>query len=226
MEVNAGTPESDSSIVAAPAAPTGAERFIQLHSRPSVHLMILLVAFLHTHYHLPFAACALILHCIKLVFEMLGIATRQQNPIPTTLTTVFKQLKLVDRFRIYPICRHCWKLFQPDAPSDQSCCQLPVFQSCLRNFWTWGDASIKTTAHLVVPIQPLSDLLTEFLLRPGMEAEMERWAERSSSDGILSCIQDGNVWQMSETFNKKPFFSRHEVKKGELRIGVTIGMDW
>ena len=82
--------------------------------------------------------------------------------------------------------------------------------------------------ELCAPIQPLSSLLVEFLSRPGMEEVVEKyWKTRPKSPaGQRSDIMDGDLWKSLEGPDGKLFFDAEGDKSGELRIGVTLGIDW
>ena len=60
-------------------------------------IVLLLTTWLHLHYHLPHAACNLILRILRFVFITLGALGVDQK-VPLTLNTTLKHLGLADEF--------------------------------------------------------------------------------------------------------------------------------
>ncbi|KAK7002062.1 hypothetical protein R3P38DRAFT_2795073 [Favolaschia claudopus] len=62
------------------------------------------------------------------------------------------------------------------------------------------------TAHLVQPIQLLSDALRELLTRPGMVDAVNAWKRRPIVAGELKSIHDANVWKTIQGPDGTSFF--------------------
>lgn len=75
-------------------------------------------------------------------------------------------------------------------------------------------------------MQPLSSLLSEFLSRTGMEELVNSyWKTRAHRPGQLSDIMDGNIWRTAKGPDGSLFFNAED-DTDELRIAVTMGLDW
>lgn len=69
-------------------------------------IILLLMSWLHLHYHLPHAARNLILCVLRIIFITLGALNIESRP-PLTLNTTLKHLGLIDQFCILPTCTKC-----------------------------------------------------------------------------------------------------------------------
>ncbi|KAG1728034.1 uncharacterized protein EDB91DRAFT_1086205 [Suillus paluster] len=69
-------------------------------------VIILLVAHLHLHYHVPYQACNLVLKLLYTIFIAVGLLTVKDNTAQT-LTTAFGHTGLTDTFRIDAMCIKC-----------------------------------------------------------------------------------------------------------------------
>lgn len=75
-------------------------------------------------------------------------------------------------------------------------------------------------------MQPLRSLLAEFLSRPGIEEIVgTHWKTRTRKNGHRMDIMDGDLWSSLDGPDGKPFFDTND-NTDELRIGVTLGIDW
>ena len=208
-------------------------RFRSFHPRLLVRSLLLLVAFLHTSFHLPFAACAILLFAFRMTLEFLKVVDPKKT-IPLTLTSLLQQMHVRDDFKSQILCPSCWEIFEPDVFTDAGtlchACDDTVFRLLTSPAQPLSaEHKINRVPYLVLPIQPLSSLLSEFLLQPGIMEELEKWASVNSQHADsdqLSAIWDGRIWQESKAPDGKPFFARNQVPDGELRIGVTISLDW
>ncbi|KAF7366659.1 hypothetical protein MSAN_00923800 [Mycena sanguinolenta] len=83
---------------------------------------------------------------------------------------------------------------------------------------------------LQFPMKSLEEQLTALLQIPGMEDELAKSTDRAKSSirGKWTNIFDGKVCQELPTADGSRFFfpSDEELARGELRIGVTLGVDW
>ncbi|KAF7367179.1 hypothetical protein MSAN_00977800 [Mycena sanguinolenta] len=207
----------------------------------------LLVAFLLTRHHVSFRACGLILFAIALILSLMPGNVVKRDEFPGSLTTVFSQLNLEDRFRSYPICYLCHRIFDP-LGSDVLCpdCECEIYRPQTRSLFrrtfesapepttsrdldseeaVIGSTSNKRQAHVVAPIQRLSDDLRHLFSRPGVVPAVNAWKSRKRSEQDLKCIQDGNVWNSIKGPDDKLFFFKGDSDK-EIRLGVTFSLDW
>jgi hypothetical protein len=132
----------------------------------------LLIATLHTRFHVSFRACNLALTALRRI--LLGLELEGASTLPTSLTTVLSHLQLEDRFIILPSCPVCHKLYGPDSLSTAACerCAVPLFESQpLRRFIARVTRTTppKPPPVRAVPYAPISMLLADFFAREGME---------------------------------------------------------
>ncbi|KAJ6572665.1 hypothetical protein B0H10DRAFT_1964333 [Mycena sp. CBHHK59/15] len=213
-----------------------------LHPNWCVRGVIYLVAFLHTRYHVTFRACGLILSCLNFVFSALPGDLLRTARMLLTLKTVFSRLGARDQFTVYPVCYQCHKVFHPGVASDMICpdCELELFRPATRRLFDALDDGQPTVfesadneesfgvnreAHMVAPIQLLSVALAEFFARPGMVAAVKAWKTRTTVEGDLKCMQDGEVWKTLRGHDGELFFFGPSANE-ELRLGVTFSLDW
>lgn len=205
------------------------EIFNDCHKIWFIRIILTMVAFLHTRHNVSFRACAILLFTLNAIFLALGCVTLEAQ-IPINLTTVITRLDLDDRFQVFPLCKKCHRIFKSNIPSDTLC------PDC-------GNALFRTVSHTLfrrlsgrnppspppicsVPMQALSSLLVEFLSRPGMEYAIESyWKTRTCKDGFRADIMDGDIWKTAKGPDGKLFFDPEDTSD-ELRIGVTMSLDW
>ncbi|KAF8578426.1 hypothetical protein K439DRAFT_1621346 [Ramaria rubella] len=123
------------------------------------------------------------------------------------------------RFSIFVSCSNCWTLLSTEL--------MPVTEADALFEISWeARKRLKKcpTPKVVVPMAPLSTLISDFLMHEGMEKEVESWQNISSMPGTYSRVMDGAIWQSVVGHNGKHFFvPRHDE---ELHIGVTSSLDW
>ncbi|KAJ7725794.1 hypothetical protein B0H16DRAFT_1429796 [Mycena metata] len=206
----------------------------------------LLVAFLHTRHHVSFRACAVILMTLNIVFSAMPGNLLGGDTLPRSLTTVFAQLNLTDKFKVHPICYLCHKIFDPTVGSETICadCESRIFRPQTRSLFrrlfesapapvVAGDGdddsednpSVGGSPHVVAPIQPLSDALRDLFSRPGVVPAVNAWKTREQTPGELKCMQDGEVWRTIKGPDNKSFFFEGNCDE-EIRLGVTFSLDW
>ncbi|KAJ6628380.1 hypothetical protein B0H10DRAFT_2271548 [Mycena sp. CBHHK59/15] len=188
------------------SSPESDDEAVELHSRPYIRCLILLVAFLHTKHHTSFRACALILLALNFIFATIPGNLLGSQEIPRTLTTIFARLELTDRFMPAVI------------PASLGAEQIGEADDDL-------GYNAKRTPHLVAPIQLLSEGLKDFFDRPGMVRAVNSWKSRTIVEGELRSMQDAKVWNTINGPDNKSFFFGGKSEK-ELRIGVTLSLDW
>ncbi|KAK6992345.1 hypothetical protein R3P38DRAFT_2802819 [Favolaschia claudopus] len=138
------------------------------------------------HANITFPSCALLLQALNFVFTTIPGKLLGSQQMPRTLVTVFSQLGLTDKFKIFPICYLCDRIFtETDGFFLCPTCKVDIYHTQSRRLFNrffavdvigdnddTGDAGdfgfhSNKTAHLVQPIQLLSDALRDLLARPG-----------------------------------------------------------
>lgn len=211
-----------------PAPRSPGEVFLASHSNWVVRTLLTLVAFLHTKHHMSFRACGLILFILNILLTASGII-QPSEPMPVTLQTVIKRLDLEDRFTVYPVCSSCHHIFEPNVDADTICpeCDTAIFKPVSAALFEriTGRKPHPPPPVMAAPIQVLSSLLSDFLSRPDMENGCLDWKHRTEIPGELHDMQDGEIWKTIIGNDGKCFFDPED-DSDELRIGVTLGLDW
>jgi hypothetical protein len=105
---------------------------------------------------------------------------------------------------------------------------VPIFSS---DQTKRGNRRGNKTPLIKYPYLSLSDQLTSILTVPGVEGLLDEWRTKPRKEGEYRDIFDGEMCRLKL---KAPdgglFFSNlpHEIigPRGELRIGVNLGVDW
>ncbi len=78
----------------------------------------------------------------------------------------------------------------------------------------------------MAPLQVLSSLLANFLSLPGFEDLIDKYPKtRPRTAGRKTDIFDGNICREAVCPDGSKFFDPND-SSGELRIGVTMSLDW
>ena len=198
------------------------------HSLWFVRVILVLIAALHSRYRLPFRGCALALICLGLLFSSLRLVP-EDEPIPRTLDTVLKRLNLQDCFKIHPTCGTCRQVFSPSIPTDTKCgkCDLTLFRPAASTLFAQirNQKPPPPIPKVAVPIRILSEALPDFLNRGDNERSCEAWRSHTSVPGVYEQIWDGDVWKTIQGPDNKLWFDP-TTDTTELRLGVTISIDW
>jgi hypothetical protein len=193
-----------------------------------IRILLMLVAFLHTRYHVSFRACDILLSCLNLIFLHLDLID-VDSQIPKSLRTVIKRFDLDDRFTVYPICHICHRIFKPGIPSNAMCpdCDAALFKAISPTLFERirGKPAPPAPPVCAAPIQVLSSLLVDFLAQPGIETAAEEWKSRVEEPGKYKDIMDGEVWRTMKCADGSLFFDAADDSE-ELRLGVTMSLDW
>lgn len=214
--------------------------YLASHHMWFVRITLVVIVLLHFSYHLPFAACDLALFLSYLIFKGLKIVSKKDQ-VPITLTTAIRRLDLRDRFKILPVCPapSCQHVFLGDLQrvidNEHRCteCDELVFEptsdtlveEVLGLFMGRKEKSKKPPVpKLVVAYRPISELVAEFLSRDGMVEKMDEWRHKPRADDVLGDIMDGRIWKELKGADDRPFFGEHCPE--ELRIGITVNLDW
>jgi len=77
-------------------------------------------------------------------------------------------------------------------------------------------------------MKSLEEQISDLLAVPGVEDELDAWRRKDRVPGEYTDIFDGNVCKELPGYDGKPFFlpDQKEVEDGELRVGVSLGVDW
>lgn len=198
------------------------------HSNWIVRVILTLVALLHTKHHLSFRACTLLLSVLSLLLLSLGVI-QLTEPMPTTLHTVIKRLDLGDRFTIFPICSTCHRIFEPNVNVNILCpdCDTAIFKPLSATLFEriTGRKAHRPPPVAAAPIQVLSSLLADFLSSPEIETSCSEWKTRKETPGELHDMPDGRIWKNLRGHDGEPFFNKTD-QSSELRLGVTLSLDW
>ncbi len=191
--------------------------------------IVLLTTFLHTHHHVTFRACDLILSTMRTIFEAFKLIDKNDK-MPETLTTALKHLDLEDRFHVLIECTQCRRLFQPNIPNPQvKCpyCEVPLYHPVHRSaiMRICRRTPRNPIPKTVVPLRLLSAALAYLVKQPGMEVLFDSWRSRAPlPEGTFNCMQDARRWNIIKAHDGKPFFGPDY--NDELRIAVIFHIDW
>lgn len=214
-----------------PPKRSATEIFKGSHDLFFVRILFIIVAYLHIHHNVSFRACSALLACLNslLLFLHLLPPDDLSKHIPINFATIVKRLDLGDRFRTFPVCTSCHQLFKNHIPVNSRCpnCNTALFNPPSRQLF---ERLIRRKPPpppplCAAPIQTLSSQLQDFLSQDGIEDAVELWRHRVVSDDTYTDIMDGEVWRTVKERNGSPFFNLPE-DTTELRLGVTISLDW
>lgn len=203
---------------------------------PAVVLTSLLVSWLHLSGHLSFRLCDTVLTIVGYILMAVG-----QQPLVASLygslKGTLKALRLEPHFRTLPVCPACCEVYpesilaNPLARCKHAACRHPLFrleptaaerrkgQSSRQNPRPW----------LQFPYKSLVEQLSTILALPGVEEAMDVWRKRTQIQGWLGDIFDGRICHALCGPDGQSFF-RYDLRdggpEGELRIGLTLGVDW
>jgi hypothetical protein len=202
--------------------PTAAE----VHPNPAVYILYLLVLWMHTQFHLPFRACSALLAVVALAFQASG--TPIDPPIYTTLPSVITHLDAEPSFRVCPVCPKCITPYPASTTTDAHCtkCEHPLFRPAPTS--SQKRHTQNRQPYLKFPMKSLEEQIIDMLAIPGVEDVMDAWRKKKRIPGEFNDIFDGDVCKELPGHDGLPFFlpDQEEVANGELRIGVSLGVDW
>lgn len=200
------------------------------HEYRAVQIIYLLVMWLHSQFHVPIRALAAILGVFRLVVISLGLDV--QEGMATTYKTVQSHMKLEPKFSVLPVCVKCLEPHPADyqQPTCQKC-GFPLFLANAKSKKKGKRTSKKASRpKLQFPYKSISDQLPKLLSLHGLEDILDSWRTRTREPGVMNDIFDGNIAKNVLGPDGRPFFRHNESGKtgpdGELRIGLTLGVDW
>ncbi|KAI0311343.1 hypothetical protein OF83DRAFT_1251718 [Amylostereum chailletii] len=202
------------------------------HSLWYIRLLLVVTAFLHTEYHLPFRGCAILLFALRTIFVALSLIP-QDDPMLITLTTTFKSLDMEDRFQILVACPKCLHLHASDTTTDRRCAKFcahtspyapshssGVFSFCVSNL---PEAIRYDPKNLLVgmmtpgPTEPTAKQLQEFLVLLVNELirlyEHGIWPRR---DGKSHNLHAEEWLQLTNKKERKAYFDKHGTRWTEF----------
>lgn len=198
-----------------------------IHPNPGVFLIYMFVAWLHLQFHLPFRACNAALTVFGLVIRAFGFAVNP--PLISTLGSVLTTMQLEPVFQVLPVCPNCLEVYplQSDGPTICSRCSSFIYKAIPPN----ARHNTPLTPQLRFPHKSIESQLHDMLAVPGLEAELDKWRKRKRTPGKYSDMFDGCVPKCLKGHDGHLFFSNgaDEIESGpngELRIGLTLGVDW
>lgn len=192
-------------------------------------MLTLTIAVLHFTFHLPHAACDIILfvtHRILLAIH----ALESHRTIPTTLRTVIKNLDLSDRFYVIPQCESCHRLFPStiNHPRTMECpsYSIPISSAFINKASSTRSPALppnpKHSSWLLVArfhISPSPILLASFL---SVTERSKRWTHGEGRKGSQMSRVTSWIGVSGRPCERWPFF-RPDI---ELRSSLTMGLDW
>lgn len=212
----------------APAHEQCSQASERMDSSSLTYIFYLIVVWLHVEFHLPHRACNALLKIITIIMRAAGVTLDPE--LRSTLNTAVTSLDAEANFLLLPTCIKCRDVFPPSvAICDQ--CNMPL---CHAEPTPQQRAEGKQTRDDHKPRIPFAYLPLEDQLRsafestPGLEDVVDDWRKQKRTEGVYKDIWDGRVCKELKGDDGLPFF-RHdlpEMPKGELRIGVTLGIDW
>ncbi|KAL1698044.1 hypothetical protein EV121DRAFT_297627 [Schizophyllum commune] len=200
---------------------------------PALLLLYILVTWLHTQFKLPFRACGAVLSVVYHILLLAGVEPRIPEQGWSTLPTILSHLGIEPNFRIIPLCPTCKTPHPPTHNLNQTCsqCSEPLYAARPRTGFHTAPNSNTTTpsrARLQMPLKSIEAQLRDVLQVPGIEDELEKWRSISRQPGVLQDNFDGAICQSLLGPDDRLFFENPlpPQAEGELRIGLTLGVDW
>lgn len=195
-----------------------------------IYVIYMLVFWLHSQCHLSFRACNAVLACFAIVLRAAGVIV--EPDLYLTLPSVMTSLGADPTFQICPVCPTCQQVYPPSIVATATCCSKPLFDTTptVAEQRRGRSTREKPKPLLQFPFKSLEDQLTTVLSNIAVEEEIEQSINKvkASIPGVYNNIFDGKVCKELKCKDGTLFFSpSDEVKaSGELRIGVTLGVDW
>ncbi|EJU01672.1 hypothetical protein DACRYDRAFT_16285 [Dacryopinax primogenitus] len=228
------------------------ESYLRVHVNPGIRALCLLVLHLHARYQLLHLACAFLASMVYAIFEFFRVlspstAFTLTTAPPRSLNTMYRRLRLWDRFEVKTICPKCWEFERFDeAQPDLDLLEemgLPDAAEATNQAEEWQRYCSRCRSALYepsprfgapralrqAPYDLLSRQLADFLGQPGFEDACESYHDTPSVPGVYTRLQDESVWKELKAPDGSPFFptSREEARRqAELRLGLLVAMDW
>lgn len=199
-----------------------------VHPNGAVYLVYLMVVWLHTRFKVPFRACNVILVISAVIFSLSSVDLSPS--MFSTLDSVLTTLAVEPQFCILPVCPQC-KMPHPASTTPDSLCSKCSSQ-LFNTAPTVGQqrrgqaARTKAIPLLRFPYKPLEHQLIDLI--PEIEDQLDSWRLKDRVDGEYADQFDGQICKELPGHDGLPFF-RPDLKQmpdGEIRLGITLGVDW
>ncbi|KAI0072971.1 hypothetical protein K474DRAFT_1686422 [Panus rudis PR-1116 ss-1] len=185
----------------------------------------MLVIWLHTHFQLPFKACNAVLYVFSVILNFLCIPL--DPPMFTTLPTIMEKMDIEPSFNILPVCVTCKRPYPENTASCFHCQEALYDKTPTVNQRSKGRTEREIPKpRLRYPYLSLSSQLANLV--PDIEDSLDEWRRVARKPGEYTDQFDGRVCQEVKGPDDLPFFRPDlaEMPDGELRIGLTMGLDW
>ena len=196
----------------------------------STHLVCIyaIVAWLHLNFHLPRVACNAVLWAFALVIS--AIAPSAAIPF-VTLKSANHSLGLDSLpITILVVCPGCKEVYRSSNGACATCtkCSATLFKDSATARGTFRKSPVPIIKY---PTMSIASQLQAMLVVPGLEDLLDGWRQQAREEGVYRDIFDGAVVHGLLGPDGKRFFANdgpHHSRgpNGELRIGVTWGVDW
>jgi hypothetical protein len=201
------------------------------HQGVPPHLLTIyaVVSWLHLQFHLPRVACNALLAIFACM--LLVISPAVDRPF-VTLRSCTRVLGVDPDIQTLPVCPGCRDVFPPAGSlhAQDTCitCNISLF---LPGRTKRGIQRAVKTPVIKYPYLVLSDQIKSMLKIPGVEAMLDAWHSKPRRAGKYTDIFDGDMCRLKlKDPDGKIFFLNFPTEKtgpkGELRIGVNLGLDW
>ncbi|RXW14351.1 hypothetical protein EST38_g11510 [Candolleomyces aberdarensis] len=201
--------------------PSPAEQHTDVNVPPGIHLLYLLVTWLHVQFHLPFRACTALVNVVLLILRSFGVMF-STAPV-TTLPRIMNKINVEPTIHLLPICPTCLEVYPNKKSTPSSCvlCTTAIFKAV-------SPCRETRSPVLQFPYMSIESQLATIIAVPGVEAEMDRWRSVPRYAGHYTDIFDGAVPRQLRAHDGTLFFCNEDSSgpNGELRIGLTLGVDW
>jgi hypothetical protein len=195
-----------------------------VHPYPGIYLLYMLVTWLHLQFHLPFRACTAVMHVFVMILHAFGTTV---NPAPiASLPRIMKKLDVEPIFDILPVCASCLEVYPSGNATPTICirCNSYIFKPST-------PTTTKPSPLLQFPSKSLESQLVSLLAVPGIEDALDAWRAVPRCRGEYIDVFDGEIPKNIPDPEGRPFFRNGPNEKlkgpnGELRIALTLGVDW
>jgi hypothetical protein len=180
------------------------------------------VTWLHVQFHPPFRACTALINVVLLILKSFGILFAT-TPV-TTLPRIMAKLNVEPVIYLLPVCPNCLEVYpsKKDTPSCCVRCGTAIFEA--------PSSSSQRVSLVRFPYMSIEAQLATILAVPGVEEEMDRWRSVTRFPGRYIDIFDGAFPRQCRAPDGSLFFQNTPEDRrgpdGELRIGLTLGVDW
>ena len=195
-------------------------------------------SFLQAVYQVSDTVTGLMIRFIKVLMCILGqfcsVCSDIAKILPTSIYKFTKNANL--QFRRYVVCRKCHSVYFyhdcVDVGLKSKLCIFKPFphhphmhmrQNC--NNLLLKTVELSSGKRLLYPFMTycymsIESSLQRFLQRPSFYTLCQEWRNRSTKDGLLCDVYDGQIWKEFEVYKGMPFLSE------PFTFGLMINIDW